>query len=110
MAFYETIFITRQELGDKEIDKAIKSFKNILEKNNANLIDTELWGLRNLAYKIEKNKKGHYVVLKIDGNGPAIHELERNMRIDENIIRYLSLKTDSINTEPSILAKKAQEA
>jgi small subunit ribosomal protein S6 len=62
-----------------------------------------------LAYKIEKNKKGHYVVLKIDGNGPAIHELERNMRIDENIIRYLSLKTDSINTKPSILVKKAQE-
>jgi small subunit ribosomal protein S6 len=110
MAFYETIFITRQELGDKEIDKTIKSFKDILEKNNANLVDTESWGLRNLAYKIEKNKKGHYVVLKIDGNGPAIHELERNMRIDENIIRYLSLKTDSINTEPSILAKKAQEA
>ena len=109
MAFYETIFITRQELGDKEIDKTIKSFKDILKKNNANLVDTESWGLRNLAYKIEKNKKGHYVVLKIDGNGPAIHELERNMRIDENIIRYLSLKTDSINTKPSILAKKAQE-
>ena len=109
MAFYESIFITRQELGEKEIDKTIENFKGILEKNSANLIDTELWGLRNLAYKIEKNKKGHDIVLKISGNGEAIHELERNMRIDENIIRYLSIKTDIINTEPSILAKKAQE-
>ena len=110
MAFYENIFITRQELGDKEINNTIKNYKKILEKYKANLVDTELWGLRNLAYKIEKNKKGHYVVLKIDGNGQAIHELERNMRIDENIIRYLSLKTDSINTEPSILAKNPHES
>ena len=109
MAFYESIFIARQELGEKEIEKTIESFKNILEKNSADLVDTELWGLRNLAYKIEKNKKGHYFVLKIAGNGQAIKELERNMRIDENIIRYLSIKTDSIITEPSILAKKAQE-
>ena len=109
MAFYESIFIARQELGDKELENTIDNFKKILEKNNANLVDTESWGLRNLAYKIEKNKKGHYMVLKIDGNGDAIQELERNMRIDENIIRYLSLKTEGINNEPSILAKKNEE-
>jgi small subunit ribosomal protein S6 len=109
MAFYESIFIARQELGDKELENTIDNFKKILEKNNANLVDTESWGLRNLAYKIEKNKKGHYMVLKIDGNGDAIQELERNMRIDENIIRYLSLKTESINNDPSILAKKNVE-
>ena len=109
MAFYESIFIARQELGDKELENTIDNFKKILEKNNANLVDTESWGLRNLAYKIEKNKKGHYMVLKIDGNGDAIQELERNMRIDENIIRYLSLKTESINNNPSILAKKNVE-
>lgn len=109
MAFYESIFIARQELGDKELANTIDNFKKILEKNNANLVDTESWGLRNLAYKIEKNKKGHYMVLKIDGNGDAIQELERNMRIDENIIRYLSLKTEGINNEPSILAKKNVE-
>ena len=109
MAFYESIFIARQELGDKELENTIDNFKKILEKNNANLVDTESWGLRNLAYKIEKNKKGHYMVLKIDGNGDAIQELERNMRIDENIIRYLSLKTESINNDPSILVKKNVE-
>ena len=109
MAFYESIFIARQELGEKDLENTVENFKKILENNNANLVDTESWGLRNLAYKIEKNKKGHYIVLKIDGNGLAIQELERNMRIDENVIRYLSLKTESINTEPSILAKKAKE-
>ena len=109
MAFYESIFITRQELTDSDIKNTIASFKKIIENNNAKLVDTESWGLRNLAYKIEKNKKGHYIVLKIDGNGEAINELERNMRIDENIIRYLSIKTKSINDEPSILAKKSEE-
>ena len=104
MAFYESIFIARQELGEKDLENTVENFKKILENNNANLVDTESWGLRNLAYKIEKNKKWHYIVLKIDGNGLAIQELERNMRIDENVIRYLSLKTESINTEPSILA------
>ncbi len=110
MAFYESIFIARQELGEKELQNTVNNFKEILEKNNASLVDTESWGLRNLAYKIEKNKKGHYMVLKIDGSGDAIQELERNMRIDENIIRYLSLKTKSINTEPSIIAKKNVES
>ena len=109
MAFYESIFIARQELAESDIKKTISDLKEILEKNNSKLIDTESWGLRNLAYKIEKNKKGHYIVLKIDGNGNAIHELERNMRIDENIIRYLSIKTKEINKEPSILSKKSEE-
>ena len=110
MAFYESIFIARQELGEKELQNTVNNFKEILEKNNANLVDTESWCLRNIAYKIEKNKKGHYMVLKIDGSGDATQELERNMRIDENIIRYLSLKTKSINTEPSIIAKKNVES
>ena len=109
MAFYESIFIARQELTETEIEKIMSNIKEILKKNNSKLVDTESWGLRNLAYKIEKNKKGHYVVLKIDGNGNAIHELERNMRIDENIIRYLSIKTKELNKEPSILAKKVEE-
>ena len=110
MAFYESIFIARQELTDKEIENILSNLKEVLKKNGSKLVDTESWGLRNLAYKIEKNKKGHYVVLKIDGNGNAIHELERNMRIDENIIRYLSIKTNEINKEPSILAKKMDES
>ena len=71
MAFYESIFIARQELANTDIDNTINSLKEVLEKNNSKLVDTESWGLRNLAYKIEKNKKGHYIVLKIDGNGSA---------------------------------------
>tara|TARA_Y100001960_G_C14339598_1_gene664127 strand:- start:181 stop:519 length:339 start_codon:yes stop_codon:yes gene_type:complete len=109
MAFYESIFIARQELTEADIDKTISNLKKIIENNKSKLVDTESWGLRNLAYKIEKNKKGHYVVLKIDGDGKAIYELERNMRIDENIIRYLSIKTKEINKEPSILVKKPEE-
>ena len=109
MSYYESVFITRQELGDKEIEKLIQSLKKVLEKNEASIVSTEFWGLRNLAYKIEKNKKGHYVMIQIEGSGKAIEELERNMRIDENIIRYLSLKIDKISDIPSIMVKKPLE-
>tara|TARA_B100000029_G_C17199250_1_gene823735 strand:- start:167 stop:673 length:507 start_codon:yes stop_codon:yes gene_type:complete len=109
MSFYENVFITRQELGDKDIKGVISNLTAILKKSNASVMHTEMWGLRNLAYKIDKNKKGHYIMLQIEGDGAAIKELERNMRIDENIIRFLSLKIDSISQEPSIMVKKTLE-
>ena len=109
MSYYENVFITRQELGDKDINGVISNLTAILKKSNASVMHTEMWGLRNLAYKIDKNKKGHYVMLQIEGDGAAIKELERNMRIDENIIRFLSLKIDSISQEPSIMVKKTFE-
>ena len=109
MSYYENVFITRQELGDKDINGVISNLTAILKKSNASVMHTEMWGLRNLAYKINKNKKGHYIMLQIEGDGAAIKELERNMRIDENIIRFLSLKIDSISQEPSIMMKKTFE-
>ena len=109
MSYYENVFITRQELGDKDINGVISNLTAILKKSNASVMHTEMWGLRNLAYKIDKNKKGHYIMLQIEGDGAAIKELERNMRIDENIIRFLSLKIDSISQEPSIMVKKTFE-
>lgn len=110
MSYYESVLIARQDLGDKEIEKIIDSLTNILKKNKATVVSTELWGLRPLAYKIEKNKKGHYVMLQIEGDGESIKELERNMRIDENIIRYLSLKIDKVSEKPSIMMKKTFES
>ena len=109
MSYYENVFITRQELGDKDINGVISNLTGILKKSNASVMHTEMWGLRNLAYKIDKNKKGHYVMLQNEADGAAIKELERNMRIDENIIRFLSLKIDSISQEPSIMMKKTFE-
>ena len=110
MSYYESVLITRQELGDKEIKKIIDNLTNVLKKNKAIVVSTELWGLRPLAYKIAKNKKGHYVMLQIVGDGESIKELERNMRIDENIIRYLSLKIDNVSEKPSIMIKKTFES
>ena len=109
MSYYESVFITRQELGDKEINQLIQNLEKVLEKNKASILLKEIWGLRNLAYKIAKNKKGHYVMMQIEGTGKALEELERNMRIDENIIRYLSLKIDKISEKPSIMVKKTIE-
>jgi small subunit ribosomal protein S6 len=105
MALYETIFIIRQDVSSSDVDKITEDFSAILEKNGAKLIKNEYWGLRNLAYDINNNKKGHYVLFGIDSNSDAISELERKMKYSEDIIRYLTLKVESISSEPSAILR-----
>lgn len=103
MPFYELIYITRQELSPAEVDNLTDSFKKTLEENGGKIASKEYWGLRNLAYKINKNTKGHYVLLNIDSPYPAVQELERIMGFNENIIRKAIFKLDHLPTKESEL-------
>ena len=87
MPFYELVYIARQDLSPNEIDTLTDKFKSVLEENGGKLHSKEYWGLRTLAYKINKNAKGHYVLLNIDSPYPAVKELERVMGFNENVIR-----------------------
>ena len=109
MQLYETIYIVKQDLDATTLKAVEEKYENLLKLKKATIEYSENWGLRNLAYKIQNFKKGYYFMLVFNSDIEALNELERNFRIDENIIRYLSLKTEAINTEPSMLAKKAQE-
>ena len=109
MAFYESVVITRPELTESQVESLINELTSIISTENGKIHSTESWGLRNLAYKINKNKKGHYFLINIDCNPSAIFEYERQMRINEDIIRFLTIKIDHISDKPSILNINSQD-
>ena len=109
MAFYESVVITRPELTESQVESLTNELISIITTENGKVHSTENWGLRNLAYKINKNKKGHYFLINIDCNPSAIFEYERQMRINEDIIRFLTIKIDHISDKPSILSINDQD-
>ena len=108
MAFYDSVVITRPELTESQVENLTNDLISIITTENGKVHSTEKWGLRNLAYKINKNKKGHYFLINIDCNTSAIFEYERQMRINEDIIRFLTIKIDHISDKPSILNINSQ--
>ena len=84
MPYYESVFIARQDISGTQVDQLTESFNTIIQDGGGQVTKKEFWGLRNLAYKIKKNRKGHYVHLNIDGPASAVLEMERNMRISED--------------------------
>ena len=109
MQLYETIYIVKQDLDTKALKDLEEKYDNLLKLNKAIIEYKENWGLRNLAYKILNYKKGYYYMLVFNGKTEALNELERNFRIDENIIRFLTSKIDNIPTEPSPIMKSKIE-
>ena len=103
MALYESVIIGRQDLTSSQFEVLIEKFITVIESFKGKIKKKENWGLRNLAYKINKNRKGHYILLNIDAKSEAILEYERLMRLDEDIIRFLTIKINSIDENPSPL-------
>ena len=103
MALYESVIIGRQDLTASQFEILIEKFISVIESFKGEIKKRENWGLRNLAYKINKNRKGHYTLLNIDSSSEAIFEYERLMRLDEDIIRFLTIKIKSIDEKPSPL-------
>ena len=110
MAFYESVVITRPELTESQVENLTDDLTAIITSENGKVISSENWGLRNLAYKINKNKKGHYFLINIDCDPSAIFEYERQMRINEDIIRFLTIKIDHISDKSSILNINTQDS
>ena len=103
MALYESIIIGRQDLTPNQFEELVEGFTKIIEDFKGVIKKREIWGLRNLAYKINKNRKGHYILLNIDSSSDAIAEYERLMRLNEDIIRFLTIRINSIDEKPSHL-------
>ena len=109
MALYESVIIGRQDLTPSQFETLIEKFISVLKSFKGEIKKRENWGLRNLAYKINKNRKGHYILLNIDGPPEAILEYERLMRLDEDVIRFLTMKINLINEKPSPLMVNKSE-
>ena len=110
MALYESVIIGRQDLTPSQFETIIEKFITVIVSLKGEIKKRESWGLRNLAYKINKNRKGHYILLNIDGPPEAIVEYERLMRLDEDIIRFLTIKIKFIDEKPSpLMANKSDK-
>ena len=103
MALYESVIIGRQDLTLGQFETLLEKFVAVIQSFKGEIKKRENWGIRNLAYKINKNRKGHYTLLNIDGPPEAIQEYERLMRLDEDIIRFLTIKIKHIDEKPSPL-------
>ena len=98
MAFYESVLIARQDLGASQVSSLVSSLSETIASNGGEVVRVDNWGLKNLAYRIKKNRKGHYVVLNISAPASTIAEYERVMRFNEDVIRYMTVKVDELSS------------
>ena len=101
MALYETVFIARQDITSAQAEQLAETFTQLLRDNGGDVKKTEHWGLKTLAYRMNKNRKGHYVLFNIDAPYPAVAEMERNMRLNEDVLRYMTIRVDELEEGPS---------
>ena len=109
MPYYESVFIARQDISQTQVDTLTDQFRNIVIEGGGQVTKTEYWGVRNLAYRIKKNRKAHYVLMNLDAPSAAIQEMERNMRISEDVLRYLTTKTPVLEEEPSVIMRSRRD-
>ena len=108
MPLYESTFIARQDLSRQDVNKISDNFVAIVEQGGGKVVKNEYWGLRSLAYRIRKNRKGHYAMLAIDAPIAAVKEMERNMGINEDIVRALTVRVDVIEEGPTAMMQQSR--
>ena len=109
MPLYETVFITRQDLSQGQNDEFSKKMAQIVKDQGGKVANTEYWGLRQMAYKINKNKKGHYSLFHIDGPSASKDELERNLRLSEDVLRFMTVRIEKLPEGQSAILRKKDE-
>ncbi|WP_119459727.1 30S ribosomal protein S6 [Rhodospirillaceae bacterium SYSU D60014] len=103
MPLYESVFITRQDISAAQAESLSETFANIIAEQGGTVAKKEYWGLKNLAFRMKKNRKGHYTLFNIDAPAAAVLEMERNMRLNEDILRYLTVRVDELEEGPSAM-------
>ena len=109
MNLYEHTIIARQDISPSQIKSLKEKYSKLIEKNKGNLVQSQDWGLLNLSYLIKKNKKGNYIHFKIKGNGELIKELEKNERIDKNLLRYVTIRVKKFDLDENYFGKEDDE-
>ena len=109
MPLYEHVFIARQDLSNAQAEGLIEHFSTVLSDNGGKVVENEYWGVKTMAYKINKNRKGHYAFLKSDAPAAAVQEMERLMRLHDDVMRVLTIKVDKHGEGPSVQMQKRDE-
>ena len=105
MPNYESVFIARQDITAAQVEGLVETFEKVIMEAGGSVPKKESWGLRTLAYKIKKNRKGHYTLMNIDAPADAVHEMERQMRINEDVLRYITFRIDEFEEGPSAMMR-----
>ena len=108
MNFYEHTIIARQDSSPAQLKQIQEKYTNLVNKNDGKVVKTENWGLLNLSYLIKKNRKGNYIHFKIKADGKAISELEKNEKIDKNLLRYLTVRVKKFDLQTVYFGKKEE--
>lgn len=109
MALYECVLIARQDISAAQAEQLGEQFAQIIRDNGGQVTKTEYWGLKTLTYKIKKNRKGHYTLFNLDAPPAAVLEMERNMGISEDVLRFMSLRVDALDANPSVMMQTRNE-
>ncbi len=109
MPLYEHVLIARQDLSNTQAEGLIEHFSTVLADNGGKVVENEYWGVRTLAYKINKNRKGHYAFLRTDAPSAAVQEMERLARLHDDVMRVLTIRVDEHKEGPSIQMQKREE-
>lgn len=109
MPLYEHVFIARQDLSNTQAEGLVEHFTAVLSDNGGKVVESEYWGVKTMAYKINKNRKGHYALLKSDAPPAAVQEMERLMRLHDDVMRVLTIKVDAHGDGPSVQMQKRDD-
>ena len=105
MTLYENVFIVRQDVSAQQVEDLTTRFTGLIADGGGTVTKNEYWGLRTLAYKIKKNRKGHYVLLNIDAPSDAVKEMERNMNLNEDVMRFMTIRVEEVDEGPSVMMR-----
>lgn len=106
MPLYEHIFMARQDVTPQQVEAMVDQYKGVIEQNGGTIEKTEMWGIKSLAYRIKKNRKAHFTMFNVNAPAPAVAEMERQMRINEDILRFMTIRVDELESEPSVMMQK----
>src|ERR671921_1622993 len=106
MPLYEHIFMARQDVTSQQVEAMVDQYKGIIEQNGGKVEKTEMWGVKSLAYRIKKNRKAHFTLFNLDAPPAAVAEMERQMRISEDVLRFMTVRVDKLEAEPSVMMQK----
>ena len=106
MPLYEHIFMARQDVTPQQVEAMVDQYKGVIEQNGGSVDKTEMWGVKSLAYRIKKNRQAHFTMFNLNAPAPAVAEMERQMRINEDILRFMTIKVEELETEPSVMMQK----
>ena len=106
MALYEHIFLARQDVSQQQVEELTTQLTEVLSQGGGKVTKNEYWGLKSLSYRIRKNRKAHYTLMNIEAPAPAVAEMERQMRINEDILRFMTVRVDELEEGPSAMMQK----